>query len=123
MPTAVCDLSPLLSLQNLEYLNIIGSPNDLEVFSKLSKLNRLCLHQCGLVDIAPLAKLDQSLVRSLVLTNNQITDFRPLHKLKLEVLFIDENPISEEQKAMLRKALPDTTIRHAGVNLAKEAPK
>jgi Leucine-rich repeat (LRR) protein len=115
VPTAVCDLSPLQSLQNLESLVLTGSPNELEVFTKLSKLSRLYLSKCGLVDIGPLAKLDQSLVRSLSLTNNQITDFRPLHKLKLKELFIDENPISEEQKTMLRKALPDTAIRHGGV--------
>jgi hypothetical protein len=39
------------------------------------------------------------------------------------VLVIDENPISEEQKAMLRKALPNASIRHEGVYLGKESPK
>jgi hypothetical protein len=38
------------------------------------------------------------------------------------VLVIDENPISEEQKAMLRKALPNTAIRD-DVYWEKESPK
>ena len=45
------------------------------------------------------------------LENNQISDLSPLAGLtNLNILFLKDNPIPEDQKAMLKKALPNCEI-------------
>ena len=47
-------------------------------------------------------------MKQLDLPTNQISDLSPLKELtNLKTLWLSDNSISDEQKAMLKKALPD----------------
>ena len=65
----------------------------------------LLLHENQITDISPLAGLKNLTV--LWLDENQITDVSPLAGLsKLTVLGLSGNQIADDQKHMLREALP-----------------
>jgi hypothetical protein len=99
--------------------------------AKESNATKLCLHYCKVTDLMPLAELSN--LKNLGLSSNHIADLTPLAELtKLEVLELDkneiknltplaglsnlrnldldDNPIPYEQKAMLKKALPNCKI-------------
>ena len=62
-----------------------------------------------ITDLSPLTGLTK--LWPLWLHGNLITDLTPLAGLtKLEDLYLFENPIPEDQKAMLKKALPNCKI-------------
>ena len=63
-----------------------------------------------ITDITPLEGLRE--MKKLLIFENKITDLRPLARMKnLRILHIYFNSIPEDQKAMLRNALPDCKIR------------
>lgn len=87
----VRDISPLKGCKELEYLELFNQQiADISVLSGLTKLKHLNL------------------------TWNRIEDISPLLGLTgLERLWIGRNPITEEQRAQLAAALPDTEIRYS----------
>ena len=82
---------------------------DLTPLAKLADLRMLGLGFNDITDVTPLAGLTN--LKTLWLPNNQIADVTPLAKLtKLRTLYLAGNPIPDEQKVMLRKALPNCNI-------------
>ena len=77
--------------------------------AKESGATKLDLFRNEISDITPLEGLTNLIVLSL--NNNKISDVTPLTELtSLMLLGLDENPIPTDQKAMLRKALPECEI-------------
>jgi internalin A len=134
------DLTPLAELKNLEDLNV-GTPpvRDLKPLANLTSLRRVALYfaptspdlsalaklvnleslkigprlkakEGGIKDLAPLANLTKLV--HLEIKNGQVTDLAPLSGLKnLKELNLIGNPIPDDQKEMLGKALPNCTIK------------
>ena len=76
----------------------------------LTSLTELQLYDNNIADLTPLAGLTK--LEKLMLYDNQITDVTPLAGLtNLKDLGIWFNPIPDEQKAMIKKALPNCDIR------------
>jgi len=106
----ISDLSPLAGLTKLEVL-FLGDNNitDISPLAGLTKLRTLHLPDNQISDLSPLKGLTE--LEKLLLHRNEITDISPLKGLtKLRYLTVDGHPIPEEQKAMLRKALPNCEI-------------
>ena len=86
----------------------------LKVLTKISEARgsgatELDLSRNQIKDVTPLAGLTK--LELLWLHDNQITDLSPLAGLtKLIRLNLDGNPIPDDQKAMLKKALPNCKI-------------
>ena len=104
--TETSDLSPLKELTNLKSLNLDSNQiTDLSPLAGLTELWELCLEANQITDLSPLAGLTN--LEKLLLNYNQITDLSPLVGLtNLKDLYLYKNPIPEDQKAMLKKALP-----------------
>ena len=104
------DFSPPVRLKNLTVLRISDSYfTDLSIFKEMTNLKELSLKNSQITDISPLAGLTN--LQGLWLDGNKISDVSPLAGLtKLERLRLGVNPIPEDQKAMLKKALPDCKI-------------
>ena len=82
---------------------------DITPLANLTDLTMLGLGLNQITDITPLAELTN--LKILWLSDNQIANVMPLAKLtKLRTLYLARNPIPDEQKAMLRKALPNCEI-------------
>ena len=82
---------------------------DVTPLAQLTDLRMLGLGLNRITDLTPLAELTK--LKTLWLSDNQIADIMPLAKLtKLRTLYLARNPIPDEQKAMLRKALPKCRI-------------
>ena len=89
-----------LGWNQLTDISGLAGPTQLEV---------LFLDHNRITDLAPLAGLTH--LKKLYLDNNQITDVSPLKGLKkLDYLSLGSNKIADDQKAMLRKALPNCKI-------------
>jgi len=126
------DISPLKRIVNLQELTIIKSNiTDLGVFARMTKLKKLNLNENRISDLTPLASLtnlthlslgfgsieDISILAELTkltyldLSGNYISDVSVLIQLKnLKYLYIRGNPLTAEQIAELRTALPKTKI-------------
>jgi len=108
------DLTPLAEFKNLEDLYIsCNYPGfkSLKPLAELTKLKRLSLHQRHrpIPDLSPLKDLTN--LRYLNLYENQISDLSQLRALtNLKTLWLSDNSIPDDQKAMLKKALPDCKI-------------
>jgi len=77
--------------------------------AKKSNATQLTLSKNQITDVSPLAGLTN--LTHLSLDDNQITDGTPLKGLnKLKILYLYDNPTLADQKAMLRKALPNCEI-------------
>ena len=107
----ICDLSGLEYATNLDWLFLGRNQiNDLTPLGKLTNLSRLFLFNNQISDVAPLVGLTR--LERLYLPFNRISDITPLTKLTfLSKLFLFENPIPDDQKAMLEKILPSCEIR------------
>ena len=67
--------------------------------------------QGGPEALARIREAEESGATKLDLTENNITDLTPLAGLtELDQLWLTDNPIPEDQKTMLRKALPNCRI-------------
>jgi antitoxin component YwqK of YwqJK toxin-antitoxin module len=129
----IADLSPLRGLSNLEHLNLESNKiTELKPLAKLTNLTTLEIQNNPLADLTPLRGLTH--LEHLLLASNQITDLTPLATLteltnlsladnmisdvtplteltNLTELDLRNNPIPLDQKAMLRKALPNCEIK------------
>ena len=107
----ISDLSPLTGLTKLRELRLGDNEiSDVSPLKGLTKLETLYLSVNNITDVSPL-KGSTNLER-LNLSDNKITDLSPLKGLtNLKELDLEGNPVSEDQKAMLKKALPDCDIR------------
>lgn len=106
----ISDISVLSSLTNLTYLDLYGDKiNDISVLEKLTNLNDLELGENQISDINVLKGMTN--LEFLNLGNNQISDITALKGLtKLIRLDLTGNPISDNDKAELKKALPNCDI-------------
>jgi hypothetical protein len=106
----ISDVSPLAGLTKLEYLHLGSNQiTDLSPLAGLTNLKELRLNGNQISDLSPLKGLTN--LEYLDLYENQISDLSPLARLtKLEELHLGFNPIPEDQKAMIKKALPDCDI-------------
>ena len=106
----ITDVSPLEGLTNLEWLNLgYNQITDISSLKGLTNLEELGLWDNEITDVSPLAGLTN--LEELALHGNQITDVSPLAGLtKLHTLILWDNPIPEDQKSMLKKALPKCDI-------------
>ena len=106
----ITDLSPLKELTNLSELCVYGSEiTDLSPLKGLTNLKNLDLRWNQISDLSPLKGLTK--LKELHLDRNKISDVSPLKGLtNLVTLHLYDNPIPENQKAMLQKALPNCTI-------------
>ena len=83
--------------------------SDLTSLAGLSKLEYLGLYGNEITDVTPLKGLAN--LELLSLGDNQITDLTSLMGLtNLKLLNLTRNPIPEDQKEMIEKALPDCDI-------------
>jgi len=106
----ISDLSPLKELTNLTWLDLDSNQiTDVSPLKGLTNLQGLVLNFNQISDISPLAGLTN--LELLELTGNKISDLSPLAGLtNLETLYLMGNPILGDQKAMLKKALPNCEI-------------
>ena len=123
------DLRPLAELTHLESLHLrsISTPKDFSPLERLKNLTALRLEDSYLLDLSPLADLTN--LKVLNLKYNKITDVSPLKGLtNLKRLYLYGNPIPEDQKEMLKKALPnceikfDYTISGSGARIERTPP-
>ena len=89
----VSDITPLIGLQKLHYLNLNGtSVSDLKPFANLTKLTHLFVSSNRISDISPLAGLVS--LTELDLIENGISNISPLAKLtRLKRLALENNLI------------------------------
>jgi Leucine-rich repeat (LRR) protein len=86
-----------------------SSITDISPLADMIKLEALGLGKNYITDISPLAGLKN--LKELYLFDNKISYISPLAGLtNLEVLTLFENPIPDNQKTLLKKALPNTKI-------------
>jgi hypothetical protein len=106
----ITDLRPLAELTGLQYLRLFDNEiTNISPLAGLTYLTKLRLADNKVTDLSPLKGLTK--LEWLELTSNRITDITPLAGLtNLKLLDLGLNPISDDQKAMLKKALPNTTI-------------
>ena len=77
--------------------------------AKVSGATELELSSWGITDVTPLEGLTN--LTKLFIYDNKVADLAPLAELKnLETLWLDGNPIPEDGKEMLEKALPNCFI-------------
>ena len=109
----ITELSPLAKLTNLTTLEIQNSREtltDLTQLRGLTNLEHLLLASNQITDLTPLTALRE--LTNLSLADNMIADVTPLTELtNLTELDLRNNPIPLDQKAMLRKALPNCEIK------------
>ena len=106
----ICDLSGLEHAINLDWLLLSRNQiTDLAPLANLTNLSRLFLYNNQISDVSPLAGLTK--LERLFLAFNQISDVTPLAGLGfLTKLYLFDNPIPDEQKVMLKAALPSCKI-------------
>ncbi|MFP6900096.1 MAG: leucine-rich repeat domain-containing protein [Opitutales bacterium] len=107
---ALDDLSALSKFKNLETLSLPRSGlSDLAPLSKQKKLIYLDLRHNEIENLSPLAGLPALIY--LYLQGNRVKDPSPLGKLaNLSYLTLVDNPVAEDRREKLRKALPNCRI-------------
>ncbi len=97
-------------LASLKKLQAVGMGiTDLTGLEHATNLTRLLLAGNHVGDLTPLAQMTG--LTALNLRQNQVSDVTPLANLtKLTELNLSANKITDDQKEMLRKALPDCPI-------------
>jgi len=104
------DLTALSKFKNLETLSLPRNGlSDLAPLSKHKKLIYLDLRHNEIEDLAPLAEIPTLIY--LYLQGNRVKEPSPLGKLdNLSYLTLVDNPVANDRKEKLRKALPNTRI-------------
>jgi len=117
----ISDVSPLKELTNLGKLDLrYNKITDVSPLAGLTNLEVLGLYRNKISDLSPLKGLTN--LKALWLGGNKISDLSPLAGLtNLEALVLDDNQISDDQKSMLKKALPNCKI-HYSIETSEEVP-
>ena len=104
------DLTALSKFKNLETLSLPRNGlSDLAPLSKHKKLIYLDLRHNEIEDLSPLAEIPTLIY--LYLQGNRVKEPSPLGKLdNLSYLTLVDNPVANDRKEKLRKALPNTRI-------------
>ena len=104
------DLTVLSKFKNLVTLSLPRNGlRDLAPLSKHKKLIYLDLRHNEIVDLSPLAEIPTLIY--LYLQGNRVKEPGPLGKLNnLSYLTLVDNPVANDRKEKLRKALPDCRI-------------
>jgi len=112
----ITDVTGLEHATKLMLLSLGGNQiTDVNPLQNLPDLTFLDLNSNFITDVGPLAKLAK--LNHLNLYNNPFTDFAPLIKLtNLGRLYLGGFPITEDQKKMLRNALPKCAIYFSPTN-------
>jgi hypothetical protein len=135
----ITDITGLQHATNLTSLNISHNPiSDITPLAGLTNLKRLLLYKIRISDLKPLADLTQvefvtfwetnvsdltplkswKNLKSIELRLTKVTDYTPLHGLtNLKSLATNRRLISDEQLAMLKKALPNCKLEIEKRNL------
>ncbi len=135
----ITDISGLEHATNLTSLNLSHNPiTDITPLAGLTKLKRLLIYKIRITDLKPLADLTQvefvtfwetnvsdltplkswKKLHSIELRLTKVTDYTPLHGLtNLKSLATNRRLISDEQLAMLKKALPNCKLEIEKRNL------
>ena len=104
------DLTPLAGLTELTELQLYGNQiKDLTSLAELKNLEKLFLSKNQIFDVTPLKGLTK--LEELNLGKNQIIAISPLASLtNLTELSLEGNITTEDQKTLLRNALPNCKI-------------
>ena len=104
------DLTALSKFKNLETLSLPRNGlSDLAPLSKHKKLIYLDLRHNEIEDLSPLAEIPTLIY--LYLQGNRVKEPSPLGKLdNLSYVTLVDNPVANDRKEKLRKALPNTRI-------------
>ena len=104
------DLTPLAGLTELTELQLYGNQiKDLTSLAELKNLEKLFLSKNQIFDVTPLKGLTK--LEELNLGKNQIIAISPLASLtNLTELSLEGNITTEDQRALLRNALPNCKI-------------
>jgi Leucine-rich repeat (LRR) protein len=104
------DLTPLAGLTELTELQIYGNQiKDLTSLAELKNLEKLFLSKNQIFDVTPLKGLTK--LEELNLGKNQIIAISPLASLtNLTELSLEGNITTEDQRTLLRNALPNCKI-------------
>ena len=138
----ITDITGLEHATNLTSLNISHNPiSDITPLAGLTKLKRLLIYKIRISDLKPLADLTQvefvtfwetnvsdltplkswKNLQSIELRLTKVTDYTPLHGLtNLKSLATNRRLISDEQLAMLKKALPNCKLEIETRNLQRQ---
>ena len=138
----ITDITGLEHATNLTSLNISHNPiSDITSLAGLTKLKRLLIYKIRISDLKPLADLTQvefvtfwetnvsdltplkswKNLQSIELRLTKVTDYTPLHGLtNLKSLATNRRLISDEQLAMLKKALPNCKLEIETRNLQRQ---
>lgn len=111
----ISDITPLADLKNLKNLNLYSNAIiDISALSGLTNLEKVSFWQCNFSDVKPLAKLTK--LKSIQLGLTPVKDYSPLVNLtNLTALSTSRDYLSDEQRALLQKALPNCKISPAKV--------
>lgn len=106
----VSDISVLAELKNLTWLGLANNQiSDFSVLSELNNLTGFIFSDSNISDVSMLTGLTN--LTHLLLYNNQISDTSELKKMtNLIRLDLTNNPLTADQIAELREALPNTEI-------------
>ena len=106
----ITDLTPLAGLTELTELQLYGNQiKDLTSLAELKNLEKLFLSKNQIFDVTPLKGLTK--LEELNLGKNQIIAISPLASLtNLTELSLEGNITTEDQKTLLRNALPNCKI-------------
>ncbi|MBN2589985.1 MAG: hypothetical protein JXA96_08980 [Sedimentisphaerales bacterium] len=113
-PIELCDIKLLEKFTGLEWLSLgkISYPRDkIPLWMiMLAKFGIYDLNEKYVLDLSPLKNLDNLL--TLIICNMPIKSIKPLSSLtNLQILFIVNTNITDEQVEELQKALPELEIR------------
>jgi len=137
----ITDITGLEHATNLTSLNISHNPiSDITPLAGLTKLKRLLIYKIRISDLKPLADLTNvefvtfwetnvsdltplkswKNLQSIELRLTKVTDYTPLHGLtNLKSLATNRRLISDEQLALLKKALPNCKLEIEKRNLQR----
>ena len=106
----ITDLTPLAGLTNLTELQLYENQiKNLTSLAELKNLEKLFLSKNKIIDVSPLAGLTK--LEELNLGKNQVVAVTPLAGLtNLTELSLEGNITTEDQKTLLRNALPNCRI-------------
>jgi len=108
---SITNIHALRGLTELQTLFISENEiKDITALGRLTNLNLLAAYGCSISDISVLSNLTK--LETLYLNDNLISDITALKELtNLKTLWLDGNPLTQQQINELKEALPNCDIR------------